>query len=140
MDERYSASLARWRMVLILLGLFAAIGLLLAGVGIYGVVAYGVRQRVRELGIRMALGADAGRIRRMVVGQGLRYAGVGLAVGLGLAFGLVGLVRGLLFGVPATDPVSFSLVPVALLLVAIGASWIPANRAAAGDVTAVLRE
>lgn len=140
MDALYSASVTRQRMVLILLGVFAGVSLLLSAIGIYGVVAYGVRQRLREIGVRVALGAGPSVIRRMVLGQGLGYATVGVAVGVPAAFALARLMRGLVFGVPATDALSFTAVPLVLVLVAAAASWLPARRAAAIDPTRILRE
>jgi putative ABC transport system permease protein len=139
MDDLYSRSLQRQRMILTLFGLFAGAGLLLSAVGIYGVVAYGVRQRMNEIGIRVALGADAMSIRRLIVGQGLRYALAGIAVGVPVAIALSGFMRGIVFGVPPTDPLSFALVPAFLVLVAAVASWIPAQRAAKADPCEVLR-
>ncbi|MFI5310391.1 MAG: ABC transporter permease [Gemmatimonadales bacterium] len=139
MDDLYSASLQRQRMILVLFMLFAGAGLLLSAVGIYGVVAYGVRQRMHEIGIRVALGAGEGSIRRLVIAQGLRHALAGVAAGLAAAFALSGFMRTLVFGVPARDPVSFTLVTVVLVLVAVTASWIPARRAARVDPNEVLR-
>jgi putative ABC transport system permease protein len=140
MDDLFSASLSRQRMVLILLGLFAGMGLILSAVGIYGVVAYGVRQRLREIGIRVALGADRRSIERLVLGQGMGYAAIGVLVGLPVALGLSRLLRAMVFGIEAADPVSFALVPVVLIGVALAASWMPARRAASGDPTEVLRD
>ncbi len=140
MDDLYAASLSRQRMVLVLLGLFAGLGLLLSAVGIYGTVAYGVRQRLREIGIRMALGADAGAIRRLVLGSGLGYAALGLLAGGPVAWVLAPLMRSQVYGVTPGDPATFALVPCVLVLVAAAASWIPARRAAAGDPTVVLRD
>ncbi len=140
MDDLFSSSLDRRRLVLTLLGLFAGLGLVLSAVGTYGIVAYGVRQRQREIGVRVALGAQAGAIRRMVVGHGLRYALIGLAIGVPIAVSLGGLMRGLLFGVPATDPVSLLAAPLLLAFVAMLASWIPARRAARIDPSLILRE
>ena len=140
MDALYSASVLRQRMVLILLGIFAGMSLLLSAIGIYGVVAYAVRQRLREIGVRVALGAGPWSIRRLVVGQGLGYATLGVAVGVPSALGLAHLMRGLVFGIPTTDPLSFTIVPVALVSIATAASWLPARKAASTDPTALLRE
>lgn len=140
MDDLFSASLGRARMVLILLAVFAILGLVLGAVGIYGVVAYGVRQRTRELGIRAALGADGTTIARLVVGSGLRYAVIGVALGIPAALAASRLMRGLIFGIAPTDPVSFAAVPLLMLAVAAAASWVPARRAAKADPAAVLRE
>jgi predicted permease len=140
MDDRLAASVARQRMVLTLLAVFAGIGLLLGAVGVYGVVAFGAAQRVKEIGIRMALGADAVAIRRLVVGQGLRYAALGGGVGLSLALLSSRVMRQLVYGVPTTDWVSFLIAPTALTLVVTAASWIPARRAAAAEPTTALGE
>jgi putative ABC transport system permease protein len=140
MDDLFAQSLSRQRMVLILLGLFAGVGLLLSGVGIYGVVAYGVRQRTRELGVRVALGADRAAIRALVLGQGVRYAAAGVLIGLPLALALSRLMRAMVFGVTTSDPASFVGVAMLLVGVALLASWIPARKAAAGDPTAILRD
>ena len=139
MDDLLSASLHRPRLLLTVISLFAGLGLLLGLVGIYGVVAYGVQQRVRELGIRAALGADAGRLNRLVVRGGLRYALIGIVVGVPAALALSRALRGFVFGVATTDPLSFTLVPIVLLLVALAACWIPARRASRSDPMEVLR-
>jgi len=140
MDDLYAASLQHQRMVLTLLGIFASVGLLLSAVGTYGVVAYGVRQRTREIGVRVALGADTGSIKRLVVGQGLCYALIGVAAGVPAALALSRFMRGMVYGVPATDPVSLAAAPLVLLAVTALASWIPARRAAATDPSSVLRD
>jgi putative ABC transport system permease protein len=139
MSALLSASIGRSRLILATLSLFAIAGLLLGTVGIYGVVAYGVQQRLRELGIRAALGADERNLRALVVKHGLRFALLGLIIGAPIAFALSGLLRGLVFGVSPLDPLSFALVPTMLLGVAAAASWIPARRAARTDPMAVLR-
>ncbi len=140
MDDVYAASLQRPRMVLALMGVFATLGLLLSGVGIYGVVAYGVRQRRKEIGIRLALGGSIDSIRRLVVREGLRYALLGVGIGLPAAFVLTRLMRGLVFGIPTFDPLSFAGVATILLLIAILASWAPAHRATRTNPVEVLRE
>jgi putative ABC transport system permease protein len=139
MDDLFSQSLQRQRIVLSLFGFFATAGLLLSAVGIYGVVAYGVRQQIREIGIRVALGADASRIRRLVVGHGIRFALFGVAVGIPTAVALSGYMRGMVYGVATTDPLLFVAVPVLLVAIAAAASWIPARRAANADPCEVLR-
>ena len=131
MDDRFAASLARQRMMLILLALFAAIGLSLSAVGVYGVVAFAATQRVKEIGIRMALGARPSAILSLVVWQGLTYATLGAVVGLSLALALSRVMRGMVYGVPTTDWVSFLVAPIVLVLVVAIASLIPARRAAA---------
>jgi len=140
MDALLAASLARQRMVLILFALFAGIGLLLSAVGVFGVVAFGAAQRVKEIGIRMALGADPTAIVALVVWGGLRYATVGAGVGASLALALSRVMRGMVYGVPPTDWVSFLLAPIGLMLVVIAASWIPARRAAAVEPTVALAD
>jgi predicted permease len=122
-----------------LLGIFAALALLLASIGLYGVMTYAVNQRRRELGIRIALGARQQDVRNMVVRQGLLIALVGVTVGLVAAFGLARLIANLLFGVPATDPVTFAVIPVLLLAVALAATYLPAWRASRVDPVEALR-
>ncbi len=139
MDDRFAASVDEPRFISMTLGTFAVTGLLLAAVGIYSVVAFGVRQRERELGIRAALGADTWRIRRQVVGEGAWYVTLGIATGLPTALVLAASMRGLLFGVPATDPWSFGAVAVTVAAVAIGASLAPAWRASSKSPVEVLR-
>jgi len=113
---------------------------LLSAVGIYGVVAYGARQRAREIGIRVALGADARSVAGLVVRDGLWWAMLGVAAGVPIALGLGGGLRGLVYGVPVTDPASLAGAATALVAVAALASYLPARRAARADPTAVLRE
>jgi len=123
----------------ILLGSFAGVALLLALIGIYGVIAYSVAQRTREMGIRRALGAQHGDILRLVVVQGFRLAVAGVAVGLAGAYGLTRLMESVLFHVSATDPATFVAVALVFLLVALAASYIPARRATHIDPMAALR-
>ncbi|HEY3934873.1 MAG TPA: ABC transporter permease [Gemmatimonadales bacterium] len=139
MDDVVLASISRPRFIATLLGVFAFIALALAAVGTYGVLAYAVSQRQRELGIRMALGARASAVLNMVLGQGLRLAGIGIAVGLVGALILTRLVRSLLFGVSATDPVIFIGVAGMMTLVATLACFIPARRATRVDPITALR-
>jgi putative ABC transport system permease protein len=127
------------RISMLLLGAFAASALLLAVVGIYGVVSYTVTQRTRELGVRMALGADARHVLGLVVRQGLSMAVVGTAIGLAGAFALSRWIDALLFGVTATDPATFAVVVSTLLAVATIACYIPAWRATRVDPTTALR-
>ncbi len=138
MDSLLGASVARERMILILLGVFAGMGLLLAAIGVYGVVAFGAAQRVKEIGIRMALGANAPAIRRLLLGHGLRYTALGAAVGVCVALAASRVMRAVLFGVPSIDAVSFIAAPIILAVVAAAASWIPARRAAAIAPTVAL--
>src|SRR5690606_5415766 len=124
-----SASAAQPRMLTTLLGLFGAFALLLAALGMYGVIAYGVAQRTQEIGIRMALGAHQGRVMRMVVGQAVGLALAGVAIGLVAALVLTRVLQSVLFEVGTRDPVTFSVVPFVLLLVAAVAALLPAWRA-----------
>lgn len=122
-----------------LLGIFAFLALLLASIGLYGVMAYSVSQRTRELGIRLALGARQEDVRNMVVAQGLLLALGGVVLGFAAAFGLARLVSNLLFGVNASDPVTFAAIPVVLLFVAVLATYLPAWRASRVDPVEALR-
>jgi len=128
------------RLALLLIGIFAAIAVLLATVGLYGVLATVVRQRTAEIGIRMALGADPASIFKLVVGHGLRLTAMGLAMGLLAALGFTRAMTTMLVGVKATDPSTFAAMTVLFLLVAGAASWAPAARAASLDANAALRE
>jgi putative ABC transport system permease protein len=138
-DEVISQSLARENFNTLLLTLFAAIALLLAAIGIYGLISYGVEQRMQEIGIRVALGAARGDVLRMIVMQGARLAAIGVAAGLAAAFLLTRLLASLLYGVKAADPMTFAGVAAAIGLVALTASYIPALRAAAVDPNQALR-
>jgi ABC-type antimicrobial peptide transport system permease subunit len=121
------------------LGLFGVLGLVLAAVGIYGVMAYSVSRRTRELGIRVALGADPRRVVRLVLREGMTLALVGTVLGLAGAAGAARLVEGLLYNVSALDPVAFVGVPAVLVAVAALAVWIPARRAASVEPMRALR-
>ena len=122
-----------------MLGLFGAIGLFLAAIGIYGVMAYSVARRRRELGIRVALGADRHAVVGMVLREGLRLAMLGAVLGVAAAALASRAVEGLLYGVSALDPVAFVGVPLLLVAVAALAVWIPARRAAAVDPVGALK-
>jgi predicted permease len=139
MRQRVSESLARRRFSMLLLAVFAGIALALATIGIYGVMAYLVSQGTREIGIRIALGATQRNILSLVVRQGMTLAVAGVAIGLAAAFLLARLIRSLLFGVQATDPVTFVGIALSLGLVALLASYIPARRAARVDPLVALR-
>ena len=140
LDALVEQDQAGTRLSLMLLGTFAAIALLLAAVGLYGVLATVVRQRTAEIGVRIALGASPAGIFQMVVGQGLRLTIVGLVMGLLASFALTRFIAALLVGVKATDPSTFAAMTALFLLVAAVASWSPAARAAALDANAALRE
>jgi putative ABC transport system permease protein len=139
MERVVAEATGQSRFYLILLGTFAVVALVLAGVGIYGVMSYSVSRRSREIGIRMALGAERREVVRMVIWQGMLSAVIGLAVGLVAAFGLTRLLGDLLYSVKPADPVTLIIASVALALVAFGASYIPARRAAKVDPMVALR-
>jgi predicted permease len=139
LDELMANSIARTSYTMSLLGVAAAVALLLGIVGVYGVISYAVSQRGHELGLRMALGAQAGQVKGMVLRQSLALSGIGVVIGLGLAFGLTRLMAGLLFGVSPVDPLTFLLVAVGLTGVAVTASYLPARRAASADPMEALR-
>src|SRR5262249_13552705 len=127
----YAQSMARTSFTLVMLAIAGAMALLLGIVGIYGVVSYAVTQRTREIGIRMALGAAPQGVQGMFVRHGLLLSGIGAGVGLVAAIGLTRLMKSLLFGVTALDPVTFAAVSATLIIVAALASYLPARRATA---------
>jgi len=139
MDDLVEEQVGQRRLLVVLLGSFAFVALLLALIGIYGIIAYSVAQRTQEMGIRRALGAQPSDILGLVVGQGLRLALAGVAVGIAGAFALTRLMTTLLFHVSATDPATFVAVALLFLLVAVAASYIPARRATRIDPSAALR-
>ncbi len=139
LEERVSASVASPRFNMFLFSAFAAVALVLAAVGVYGVMSYLVTQRTQEIGVRMALGASAAAVRRSISLQGLRLAGIGVALGLLAAFGLTRLLSSLLFGVTATDPLTFIGVSLILGAAAWLGSYVPAYRASGVDPTDALR-
>jgi predicted permease len=139
MQEVYSRSLARTSFTLVMLGIAGAMALVLGIVGIYGVISYTVSQRRREIGIRLALGAQQGELRRMFVRYALVLAGIGVAIGLEAALGLTRLMKSLLFGISPVDPLTYAVVPVVLMASAALASYLPARRAASVDPAEALR-
>jgi len=139
MQEIYGKSMARTSFTLVMLGIAASMALALGIIGIYGVVSYSVSQRTREIGIRLALGAQKGELRWMFVRSALALTGIGVLIGLGAAAAIVQLMRTLLFGVSPLDPLSFGVVPLILVLAAALASFLPASHAAAVNPVDALR-
>jgi len=139
MQDVYDQSLARTSFTLVMLGIAGAMALVLGIIGIYGVMSYAVSQRRREIGIRLALGAQQSELRRMFVVSGLTLAGIGVAIGLGAAVGLMRLMKSLLFGISPLDPLTYAAVPLVLMAAAVLASYLPARRAAAVDPVEALR-
>jgi len=140
MDGVFNESIRRPRLLAQLLGAFAGLALLLAAIGTYGVLSYMVAERRREIGIRMALGADQSSVRAQVMKQGLTLTTVGIVAGLAGAFGLNRLIASLLFGVQPTDPATIVAVITTITLVASVACWLPAWRASRVDPNVVLRD
>ena len=133
MDAIVAQSLGQSLLMVWLLGIFAGVALLLATVGIYGAVAYTVEQRTGEIGVRMALGASAGTVQKMVLRHGMTLAAIGLAIGIGAALAVTRLMTTLLFDVGASDPLVYLSIGLLLSTVAALACWLPAQRAARVD-------
>ncbi len=129
LDQMISKTLTGRRFNLVLLGGFALAALVLATAGVYGVTSFSTSRRTREFGVRMALGADRRDIVKLVLGEGLRLAATGVALGLAVALPLAGVLRALLFEVSATDPLTFALASAGLLVIAVPACYLPARRA-----------
>jgi ABC-type antimicrobial peptide transport system permease subunit len=139
MDDVVHASTSRQRFNMWVMTVFAASALVLATIGIYGLMAYTVEQRTQEIGIRLALGADGSSVKNMVVVQGMRLVLVGVVVGVAASFGLTRLISTFLFGVAPWDPVVLAGVPLLLTTVALVAVWWPARRASQVDPLEALR-
>ncbi len=139
LSEMIAVSLAARRFLMVLLVSFAALAMLLSVVGIYGVISYLVARRTPEIGIRMALGADRARVMRLVLGDGLRLALIGVGAGIVAALGLTRLMNKWLFGISAADPVTYATLSILLLLVAGLACGLPARRAMKVDPLITLR-
>src|SRR5579872_65831 len=139
LNDFVNVALLPARLAAILLGSLGVLALALAAIGIYGVVSYAVNQRTREIGIRMALGAQAGKVLTMVVRQGIAPALLGLGIGFAAAMAAAGLLGALLYGIQPRDPVTFAISASLLLLVALFAAYIPARRAARVDPASALR-
>ena len=139
MTQVLSGAVARQNFNMVLLSIFAGVALVLAAIGIYGLMSYSVHQRTQEIGIRMALGADRGRMLRVVLREAMALAAGGIVLGLGLAYGLTRLLASLLFGVKASDPLAFVGVASILTMVALVAAYIPARRATTIDPAIALR-
>ena len=140
MDELVSESMARRRLSMVLLGIFAGVALALAAVGIYGIMSYTVAQRSHEVGIRMALGAGSGEVMRLVLGQSVWLTLGGIVAGLAGSLFLTKFLSSLLFNVKATDPMTFGVVALILMAVALLASFVPAYRATTLDPVNALRQ
>jgi putative ABC transport system permease protein len=139
MAERIGAQLAADRMIAVLLSIFGGGALLLATIGIYGVIGYSVAQRTHEIGIRIALGAEQRDILKLIVGQGMVLIAIGAGIGLALAFAATRVLKSLLFGISATDPLTFAVVVILLMAVALLACYLPARRATKVDPLEALR-
>lgn len=133
MEGLVDESMLQLSFTMLILAIATGLALVLGAIGLYGVLSYVVAERTQEIGVRMALGAEAGRVRRMIVGQGARVLGVGVLLGLGASWGVTRVLDGLLFGVGALDPTIFLGMSLATVLVGLLASYIPARRASSVD-------
>src|ERR1700752_4541742 len=140
MDSLVTAAQSQTRFSLMLIGVFSTIAALLAGVGLYGVLATSVRQRTAEIGVRMALGAAPSRIFRLMVGKGLYLSAIGILIGLVAAFLLPRVLASMLVELKPPDPVTFVSVALLFFVIAVLASWLPARRASGLDPTTALRQ
>jgi ABC-type antimicrobial peptide transport system permease subunit len=140
LDEARHDAVAGPRLLMVLMAGFGVLGLSLGALGLYGVLAYLVNLRQREIGVRLALGADRGRVLRMFVGQGVRLAALGVVLGLAGALALGRVLAGIVYGVDPADPVLLAMVALTMLAVALASSWFPARRAASVDPVVTLRE
>jgi putative ABC transport system permease protein len=140
MDQWVSSNAAQPRLNSVLLGVFAFVALLIAAIGIYGVISYSVTQRTREIGVRMALGAPRRDVLRMIVGEGMRMGIAGIAAGLAGAVAVSRALSSMLFGVQARDPLTFASVATILVAIVLAACYLPARRATAIDPVIALRE
>ena len=140
MDEIIDSNITDRKQQMALLGAFAGLALLLASIGLYGVLSYAVTQRSKEIGLRMALGASAGDVTRLVVGHGIALTGAGLAIGLVTSWASTRALKGLLYGISSTDPTTIAGVAALLMLISLSACWIPSRRASRLDPIVILRE
>ena len=139
MSDVVAQSTARSDFNMLLLTIFAFSALVLAAIGVYGLMAYSVQQRTQEIGVRLALGAEGSSVRNMVIRQGMTLVAIGIAIGVASAFGLTQVMAGFLFGVTARDPLAFVLVPLVLGAVGLLGVWLPSRRAARVDPVLALR-
>jgi putative ABC transport system permease protein len=133
MEELVAKSVSQRRFNFLLLALFASIAMILAAVGIYGVMSYSVEQRTHEIGVRMALGAQSADVQRLLLRRGMKLVAIGMVIGLAAASAMTRLISTLLFGVSATDPITFGMIALLLTVVALLACYIPARRATKVD-------
>jgi putative ABC transport system permease protein len=139
LEENLSGAVAQQRLSALLLGIFAALALVLAAIGIYGVTSYSVAQRSKEIGIRIAMGAQPGDVLRLILGFGAKLALIGVVIGMAASLALTQLMKTMLFGVTATDPGTLAAVSVTLVAVTLLACYIPARRAMSVDPVIALR-